>query len=95
MIKFVHPSQFHVLYVTIVLLDVQNKSVYQNTLGYSIKEKQNLSNGKSKEYEVLKNEHGRPLDCIECGQCERVCPQKLPIISNLKKSSMVNLNKFY
>ena len=36
-------------------------------------------------YEDLKNEHGSPLDCIKCGQCERVCPQKLPIISNLKK----------
>ena len=49
------------------------------------KRKQNLSKGKSQAYDELIKEHGSPKECIACGQCERVCPQKLPIISNLKK----------
>ncbi len=35
-------------------------------------------------YELLAREHGKASECIECGQCEGVCPQHLPIIENLK-----------
>ena len=36
-------------------------------------------------YDRLTNNFGKASDCIECGQCEGVCPQHLPIINNLKK----------
>lgn len=35
-------------------------------------------------YKSLLQRSGNPADCIGCGQCERVCPQHLPIRSLLK-----------
>lgn len=32
-------------------------------------------------------QNGKALSCIGCGQCERVCPQHLPIIDLMKKAS--------
>lgn len=38
-------------------------------------------------YANLANKFGKAKDCIACGQCERVCPQHLPIIKTLKAVS--------
>ena len=38
-------------------------------------------------YDDLTKEFGRAEDCIECGQCEGICPQHLPIIVYLKDVS--------
>lgn len=35
-------------------------------------------------YELLNRKFGKASDCIECGQCQEVCPQHLPIIDFLK-----------
>lgn len=36
-------------------------------------------------YVNLSLSHGKSSECIECGQCEKACPQHLEIRSYLKK----------
>ena len=38
-------------------------------------------------YDVLTEKHGKASDCIACGQCEGICPQRLKIIDYLKRVS--------
>ncbi len=36
-------------------------------------------------YQTLTKTHGAASSCIQCRKCERMCPQKLPVVENLKK----------
>ena len=38
-----------------------------------------------REYSIVTQDKGKASDCIQCGQCEGVCPQHLPIIELLEK----------
>lgn len=38
-------------------------------------------------YNGLVSRFGKASDCVGCGQCEKVCPQHLPIIELMKEAS--------
>lgn len=40
-------------------------------------------------YAELTQKSGKASDCIGCGQCERVCPQHLPIIALMKEAAEI------
>lgn len=41
------------------------------------------------DFKRLTDSHGRPSECIECGQCESECPQFIPIIKELEKLAKI------
>lgn len=40
-------------------------------------------------YQNLTAEHGKASDCIQCGLCEKNCPQRLPVRELLEKVAEV------
>jgi predicted aldo/keto reductase-like oxidoreductase len=46
--------------------------------------KQGKGGARGKYRELIKT-FGKASECVQCGACESICPQHLPIIDNLKK----------
>jgi predicted aldo/keto reductase-like oxidoreductase len=53
---------------------------YNEAAAYSVQDQS------AKSYAHLKKSSRDASSCIECGKCEEVCPQKLPIIEHLKEA---------
>lgn len=53
---------------------------------YNLNKKSGRLNSKYyDEYNLISQEFGRASECIECGECEKTCPQHLEIYRELKK----------
>ena len=55
---------------------------------YNSAERQKINFSSQQVYYInLSTNHGKAKDCIDCKQCEKACPQHLPIVEHLKDVS--------
>lgn len=61
----------------------QNFKIYNRTSMYQTLDEYQRS------YENLEKEKASASSCVKCGKCEKVCPQRIPIINKLKEVNKV------
>lgn len=61
--------------------------LFNNAFVYELKEEN------QKRYKKFQEENKDATHCVECGQCENVCPQHLPVIDDLKRANTFLANE--